>query len=57
LTGTIVQNRAKVKDLRVDCVAVSAVSFGWLIQKKYHTEVEVFVASIADINKALISKV
>jgi hypothetical protein len=57
LTGTIVQNRAKVKDLRVDYIAVSAVSFGWLIQKKYCTEVEVFTASIADINKALTSKV
>ena len=56
-TGTIVRNRAKVKDPRVDYIAVSAVSFGWLTRKKRRTEVEVFAASMADINKALISKV
>jgi hypothetical protein len=34
LTGTIIQNRAKVKDLEVDCIVVSAVSFGWLTYSK-----------------------
>jgi hypothetical protein len=38
-------------------VAVLALSFGCLIQGKRRTKVEVFAASIADINKALINKV
>jgi hypothetical protein len=56
-TRTVVQNRTKAKDPKVDCVAVSAASFGWLTQSKRREKVEVFAASIADINKALTSKV
>ena len=57
LTGTIIRNRAKVKDLEVNCIAVSAVSFGWLTHSKWQKKAEVFTASMADINKTLSSKV
>jgi hypothetical protein len=57
LIGTIVQNRAKAKDLEVDCIVVSAASFGWLTHSKQQKKAEVFAASIVDINKVLSSKV
>ena len=57
LTGTIIQNRAKVKDLEVDYIVVSAVSFGQLTHSKRQKKAEVFTTSIVDINKALLSKV
>jgi predicted aspartyl protease len=56
-TGTVVRNRTKTKDPKVDCIAVSAASFGWLTQSRRREKVEVFAASIADINKALAPKV
>ena len=56
-TGTIVRNRAKVKDLEVDCIVVSATSFRWLTHSKRQKKAEVFAASIVDINKTLSSKV
>jgi hypothetical protein len=57
--GTIVQNVAKPRKARSNgtAIAVSALSFGCLIQGKRYTKVEVFAASIADINKALMNKV
>ena len=57
MTGTIIQNRAKAKDLEVDCIVVSAASFGWLTHSKQQKKAEVFAASIADINKTLSLKV
>ena len=57
LTGTIIQNRAKAKDLEVDYIVVSAVSFSWLTHSKQQKKAKVFTTSMADINKVLSSKV
>jgi hypothetical protein len=56
-TGTVIRNRAKAKDPKVDYVAVLAVSFSRLTQYKRRIKAEVFATSIADINKVLASKV
>jgi hypothetical protein len=58
-TGTIVRNVAKPRKARSEgaAVAVSALSFGRLTRGKRRTKVEVFAASMADINKALMNKV
>jgi hypothetical protein len=58
-TGTIVRNVAKPRKVQSEgtAIAVSVLSFGCLTQGKRRIKVEVFAASIADINKALINKV
>jgi predicted aspartyl protease len=58
-TGTVVRNRADElePDLELDCVEVSAVSFNRIAQGRQRRKVEVFAASMADINKALAKKV
>jgi hypothetical protein len=58
-TGTIVWNVVKPRKARSEgaAVAVSVLSFGYLMQGKCYTKVEVFAASMADINKALMNKV
>lgn len=52
-SGTLVRNRARNYDQELDCVAISAVAFTRLAQGKQKEKVEVFSASMADINKAL----
>ena len=58
-TGTIVRNMAKPKEAKSEsaAVAVSAAGFHLLTRKKHRAKVEVFAASLADINKALSNKV
>jgi hypothetical protein len=57
-TGTVVRNVARPQEAksRSTAVAVSAASFDWLTRGKRRTRVEVFAASLADINKALTNK-
>lgn len=57
-TGTVVQNVARPREAesRGMAIAVSAASFDWLTRRRRRTRVEVFMASLADINKALTNK-
>jgi hypothetical protein len=55
-SGTLVRNRAKELDQELDCIAISAVAFTHLTREKRRGKVEVFSASLADINKALSPK-
>ena len=55
-SGTLVRNRAKELDQELDCIAISAVTFTHLTRGKRRGKVEVFSASLADINKALAPK-
>jgi hypothetical protein len=50
---TIIRNYAKQPEDDIDCLAVSAVVFNRLSHGKRHSKMEVFAASLADINKAL----
>jgi hypothetical protein len=57
-TGVVVRNCAKgSKGPRLDYIVVSAVAFNRLACGKRYRKIEVFAASLADINKALAVKV
>ena len=53
-SNTLIRNRARTSDLTINYIVVSAVAFNWLVRrKKTRKNVEVFAASLADIQKAL----
>ena len=52
-SDTPVRNRARKPDSAIKCTAISAVRFSRLARRRMADRVEVFAASIADINKAL----
>ena len=54
---TLVQNRLVQPDVLLNCSIVSAAAFNTLVQRKKTTKlIEVFTASLADIQKALASR-
>jgi hypothetical protein len=58
-TGIIVRNIVKPRDAKSGSAAIAILVTGFhlLTRKKHYTKVEVFAASLADINKALSNKV
>src|SRR5205807_9040992 len=55
-SDTLVRNQARTPDKSLECYSVSAAAFSWTVRRQKQQKkkgVEVFSASLADINKAL----